>query len=226
MAAAAAAAAAATTTGARGAARGANAAAGRRFVIFQHVLREDRPIGVRARARRARRRRLRRLMRGSARVAKGVRRGARARQQDMLVHGLQPLDEGCAAARRGAALRCADSRAAVSAIPTRLVPQVRVEIEARYVVEAKLKEEIRANIQRLVDIECYRGYRHATCLPVHGQRTKTNRRTQRRVGAARLKLLGVRPKKPYFTNPREGKAATGYNKKNAGGGGAVTPRAP
>lgn len=34
-----------------------------------------------------------------------------------------------------------------------------------------------AEIQRLVDIQCYRGIRHTQGLPCRGQRTKTNART-------------------------------------------------
>jgi len=35
------------------------------------------------------------------------------------------------------------------------------------------------NIKRLNDINCYRGRRHRTSLPLRGQRTRTNARTRR-----------------------------------------------
>jgi len=35
------------------------------------------------------------------------------------------------------------------------------------------------NIKRLMDIGCYRGFRHRRGLPVRGQRTKTNARTRK-----------------------------------------------
>ena len=35
------------------------------------------------------------------------------------------------------------------------------------------------NIKRLLDIGCYRGFRHRRGLPVRGQRTKTNARTRK-----------------------------------------------
>jgi small subunit ribosomal protein S13 len=45
------------------------------------------------------------------------------------------------------------------------------------------------NIKRLMDIGCYRGFRHRRGLPLRGQRTRTNARTRKgpRKGAAQLK---------------------------------------
>lgn len=48
-----------------------------------------------------------------------------------------------------------------------------------YVLEADLRRERSQNIKRLQDIGSYRGYRHRRRLPVRGQRTKTNARTQK-----------------------------------------------
>ena len=49
----------------------------------------------------------------------------------------------------------------------------------RAVVEGDLRRNVRGNIQRLIEINCYRGQRHRRGLPVRGQRTKTNARTRR-----------------------------------------------
>ena len=46
-------------------------------------------------------------------------------------------------------------------------------------VEGDLRKEVRENIQRLKRIASYRGNRHTVGLPVHGQRTRTNARTNR-----------------------------------------------
>ena len=46
-------------------------------------------------------------------------------------------------------------------------------------VEGELRREVRADINRLMDIGCYRGLRHRKGLPVRGQRTKTNARTRK-----------------------------------------------
>lgn len=46
-------------------------------------------------------------------------------------------------------------------------------------IEGELRQEIKTNIKRLIDINAYRGIRHIRRLPVRGQRTKTNSRTVR-----------------------------------------------
>jgi small subunit ribosomal protein S13 len=46
-------------------------------------------------------------------------------------------------------------------------------------VEGSLRSEVQLNIKRLVDINCYRGIRHRSGLPVRGQRTRTNCRTRK-----------------------------------------------
>jgi small subunit ribosomal protein S13 len=46
-------------------------------------------------------------------------------------------------------------------------------------LEGDLRRTVSANIKRLRDIKCYRGLRHSMRLPMRGQRTKTNARTNR-----------------------------------------------
>tara|TARA_Y100000590_G_scaffold70753_2_gene77430 strand:- start:6876 stop:7250 length:375 start_codon:yes stop_codon:yes gene_type:complete len=50
-----------------------------------------------------------------------------------------------------------------------------------YLIEGDLRREIAMNIRRLVEIGAYRGIRHRTGLPVHGQRTRTNARGRKGV---------------------------------------------
>ena len=69
------------------------------------------------------------------------------------------------------------------------VNRLREIINKQYVVEGDLRREVRQNIQRLIDIQCYRGLRHRRNLPVHGQRTRTNARTKR---GARRTVAGKR----------------------------------
>ncbi len=57
--------------------------------------------------------------------------------------------------------------------------RLREVIDKDYQVEGDLRREVRQNIQRLIDINCYRGQRHRRNLPVRGQRTRTNARTRR-----------------------------------------------
>lgn len=59
------------------------------------------------------------------------------------------------------------------------VSRLREIIDREYVVEGDLRREVRQNIQRLIEINSYRGIRHRRGLPVHGQRTRTNARTRR-----------------------------------------------
>jgi small subunit ribosomal protein S13 len=69
------------------------------------------------------------------------------------------------------------------------VNRLREIIDKQYIVEGDLRREVRQNIQRLIDIQCYRGIRHRRNLPVHGQRTRTNARTKR---GARRTVAGKR----------------------------------
>ena len=52
-------------------------------------------------------------------------------------------------------------------------------IDQSFVVEGNLRREVQANVQRLKEIQCYRGQRHIRSLPCRGQRTKTNARTRK-----------------------------------------------
>ena len=49
----------------------------------------------------------------------------------------------------------------------------------KYTVEGDLRREVTMNIKRLMDMGCYRGYRHRRGLPLRGQRTRTNARTRK-----------------------------------------------
>jgi small subunit ribosomal protein S13 len=57
--------------------------------------------------------------------------------------------------------------------------RLRAVVEGEYAVEGDLRRDVRQNIQRLIEINCYRGFRHRRGLPVRGQRTRTNARTRR-----------------------------------------------
>ncbi|MGE5597556.1 MAG: 30S ribosomal protein S13 [Hyphomicrobiales bacterium] len=57
--------------------------------------------------------------------------------------------------------------------------KIRDYIDHHFVVEGDLRREVRQNIARLIEINCYRGQRHRRNLPVHGQRTRTNARQKR-----------------------------------------------
>jgi small subunit ribosomal protein S13 len=72
------------------------------------------------------------------------------------------------------------------------VGRIREVIDKNFVVEGELRKQVRQDIQRLIEINCYRGIRHRRGLPLRGQRTKTNARTKRgprRTVAGRRKAI-------------------------------------
>ena len=58
----------------------------------------------------------------------------------------------------------------------------------RLTVEGDLRREVSMSIKRLMDLGCYRGFRHRKGLPVRGQRTRTNARTRKGPRKAAVKL--------------------------------------
>ena len=60
---------------------------------------------------------------------------------------------------------------------------------AEFTIEGDLRRETTMNIKRLMDIGCYRGFRHRRGVPMRGQRTRTKARTRKgpRKAAASLK---------------------------------------
>ena len=59
------------------------------------------------------------------------------------------------------------------------IARIAVLLDREYTVEGPLRRQIHQNIDRLKQIQCYRGFRHRRGLPVRGQRTKTNARTRK-----------------------------------------------
>ncbi len=59
------------------------------------------------------------------------------------------------------------------------ITRIREVIDRTCIVEGDLRREVRQNIQRLIEINCYRGIRHRRGLPVRGQRTRTNARARK-----------------------------------------------
>lgn len=59
------------------------------------------------------------------------------------------------------------------------VARLREIIDRNHKTEGDLRREVSMNINRLMDLGCYRGLRHRRGLPVRGQRTSTNARTRK-----------------------------------------------
>jgi len=72
-----------------------------------------------------------------------------------------------------------DRNKKVKALTEDEINKIRQIIEKREKIEGDLRKEVSMNIKRLIDIGCYRGFRHKRKLPVRGQRTKTNARTRK-----------------------------------------------
>ncbi|HWO73363.1 MAG TPA: 30S ribosomal protein S13 [Dehalococcoidia bacterium] len=100
------------------------------------------------------------------------------------IYGIGPASAASICEQTGVA-RATKTRDLTDAELTR----IRELIEREFTVEGDLRREVRQNIQRLIEINCYRGIRHRRGLPVRGQRTKTNARTKR---GARRTVAGKR----------------------------------
>lgn len=61
---------------------------------------------------------------------------------------------------------------------------------------AQIKKDIGQHIQWKIKSGCHAGMRHAHGLPVHGQRTRTNAKTQKRLAAPRARAMGYQMWRP------------------------------
>lgn len=59
------------------------------------------------------------------------------------------------------------------------IAKINTLLQNEYIVEGDLRRQVQNNIKRLISINCYRGMRHRTGLPVRGQRTQSNARTRK-----------------------------------------------
>ena len=74
-----------------------------------------------------------------------------------------------------------DSEIRINDLKTEQIITLRKVLEeSNLKLEGNLRRFNGLNIKRLNEINCYRGKRHRTNLPVRGQRTRTNARSRRR----------------------------------------------
>lgn len=57
--------------------------------------------------------------------------------------------------------------------------KIKNHVEKNVRIEGELRQLVRSNVNRLKELQAYRGVRHMRKLPVRGQRTRTNSRTVR-----------------------------------------------
>lgn len=60
-------------------------------------------------------------------------------------------------------------------------------IQKNFITENLLRKNIHLNINELISIRHYRGVRHQMSLPVRGQRTRSNAKTQKNLAKKRYK---------------------------------------
>ncbi|MGA1842396.1 MAG: 30S ribosomal protein S13 [bacterium] len=101
------------------------------------------------------------------------------------IYGLGRIRAGKILQRAGV-----DKDIKVSKLTEEEINRIREQVE-ELKVEGDLRREISMNIKRLMDIGCYRGFRHRRSLPVRGQRTHTNARTRK---GPRRATVGTRKK--------------------------------
>lgn len=76
----------------------------------------------------------------------------------------------------------------VSQLTETQIFEIRTIIEKEdFKLTGELKHSITLNIQHLININSYKGKRHLKGLPVHGQRTRTNSRTTRKLNSLFVK---------------------------------------
>ncbi len=80
-----------------------------------------------------------------------------------------------------------DPKTRVKDLTENQVGLINTLLTKEYKIEGELRREVQGNVQRLQEIQAYRGIRHRRNLPVRGQRSRTNARTRR----GRRKTVGV-----------------------------------
>lgn len=78
-----------------------------------------------------------------------------------------------------------DTTKRVSELTEQEISYIRKLLEEKYKVEGDLRKDIGLSIKRLMEINCYRGWRHKMGLPVRGQKTRSNARTRRGLAGKR-----------------------------------------
>jgi small subunit ribosomal protein S13 len=78
----------------------------------------------------------------------------------------------------------------LSKLPTVFIQEILIKfLESNYLLTTKLRTKIRADVDKYIQIKCYRGIRLRSGLPVRGQRTHTNRKTVKKLYRRYLPVL-------------------------------------
>jgi len=71
-------------------------------------------------------------------------------------------------------------KACINQLSKNMLTRLRRTVENDLLVSSRLKQDRFSNIENLIKIRCYKGARHRNKLPVRGQRTSTNAKTQKK----------------------------------------------
>lgn len=74
----------------------------------------------------------------------------------------------------------------ITALDKSFIIKIEVFLREHYILDDYLKIVELANINFLQHIKCYRGLRHKWKLPLHGQRTRSNSKTVRKLSRVKL----------------------------------------
>jgi small subunit ribosomal protein S13 len=107
----------------------------------------------------------------------------------------------------------------LGAIPDADFEGIKAKIETTFEPKHAVLKRQGDNILAKVRMGSYQGLRHQMCLPVHGQRTRSNANTQRKLGKARAALFNI----PLLS--KKAKQSANAGGAPAGGGGAAKPAA-
>ena len=80
-------------------------------------------------------------------------------------------------------------RVSINHLTKRQKDSLAYTIESECLIDSDLKKFNREVLQTLVEVQSFKGIRHSKGLPVRGQRTSTNSKTQKRLGSSRLKRV-------------------------------------
>lgn len=82
-----------------------------------------------------------------------------------------------------------------------------------FLVDSELKREIQQYIERLINISCYRGFRHKAGLPLRGQRTHSNAKTCRKSRKVSTNQRKKKNNSRLFIRKNEGRQDAGKKTK-------------
>jgi len=95
------------------------------------------------------------------------------------IHGIGRTSAKDIMVKIGHTAQHADDYPRINEMTEEQLVKVREVIDTDYEVEGDKRRNVSLAIKRLLDMACYRGFRHRKSLPTRGQNTKNNARTRK-----------------------------------------------